>query len=302
MLHLLLLFLKKPKPLNAMTNFDKLKFKNIVKYVFKGGKKMLFNENNNNGIANEVKFANIFDKKLVKDLDIAYQELLYNIFNDLKEDDYIECWKSKYKEKADIKIRINGNIKGISIKMGEKNSVHQEHVNSFSNYLLNIGLSKELIDKLRAYIFGFINGVQIDAQTYKKRRYNDIVALEKAFCDYYTRTNLIIRFLFKGKETQFYDADALIHGTPTNFIWATKSEILKYLVDYPLKIIGCVKVGPLFIQCRNRNLQKNINTMYTEEYIQVKWYTMKKDLYLISKERQKKSELLQNVSTNDKKV
>ena len=84
---------------------------------------MNFNERNNNGIANEVKFQKIFDKKMVKELKSQFQELLYSLFDNLKEDDYIECWQSKFKEKADIKMRINGNIKGISIKMGENEKV-----------------------------------------------------------------------------------------------------------------------------------------------------------------------------------
>lgn len=54
--------------------------------------------------------------------------------------------------------------------MGENNSVHQEHINSLSNYLLNIGIKYDIINKLRAYNFGLINGIQVDAETYKKRK------------------------------------------------------------------------------------------------------------------------------------
>ena len=183
---------------------------------------MIFNEKNNKGIANEINFATSMDKKTVKELNENYKDMLHALFKNLKEDDYIECWKSKFKEKADIKIRINGNIKGISIKMGENNSVHQEHINSFSNYLLNIGLSNEIVDKTRAYIFGMINGVQVNAETYKKRRYNDIIEIENSLSDIYIKICLIIRFLFRGKETLFYDADAIIHGTPDNFFGQQK--------------------------------------------------------------------------------
>lgn len=246
---------------------------------------MIFNENNNRGIMNEIKFTKIFDKKTVKELSQQCQELLNELFDGLNENDYIECWKSKFKEKADIKIRINEDIKGISIKMGENNSVHQEHINSLSNYLLNIGIKYDIINKLRAYNFGLINGIQVDAETYKKRKSSDIVAIKMSLNDFYIKINLMIRFLFKGSETQFYDTDAIIHGTPENFLWATKSEIMKYLLTSPEDDDTNVKVGPLYLQCRNRNLKNNIKSVYTEEYIQVKWYTIKKDLYLITKER-----------------
>lgn len=262
---------------------------------------MNFNEKNNHGIANEVNFAKELDKKMVKDLNKNFKEMLYSLFDNLKEDDYIECWKSKFNEKADIKIRINGDIKGISIKMGESNSVHQEHLNSLSNYLLKIGLSKTKVEKLHAYILGIINGVQLNAKTYKQKRYNDIIELKNSLADLYIKICLIIRFLFQGKENQIYGADAIIHGTPDNFLWATKSEIINYLITYPDGNTINVKVGPLFIQCRNRNLKKEANAVYAEEYVQVKWYCIHRDLYFITKKRNNQKKQLQNISKFDNK-
>lgn len=107
----------------------------------------------------------------------------------------------------------------------------------------------------------------------------------------------MIRFLFKGSETQFYDTDAIIHGTPENFLWATKSEIMKYLLTYPEDDDTNVKVGPLYLQCRNRNLKNNIKSVYTEEYIQVKWYTIKRFILDNKGENLKKAS---KISTIDK--
>lgn len=258
---------------------------------------MEFTEQNNTGIANEIKFVALFDKKQVNNLDKNSRELIHILFDNLTGEEFIECWKSKFREKADIKIRINGEIRGISIKMGESNSVHQEHINSLTTYLLNIGLSKKVVQYLHAYIDGKIDGKQVDAKTYKKIREKEIIEIKDALSDLYVKVNLIIRFIFKGKENQIYDADAIIHGTPNNFLWATKSEILRYLIDYPDGTTINVKVGPLFIQCRNRNLKNNFFSKYAEDYIQVKWYNLKKDLYFITKRRQEKKK--ENKSINN---
>lgn len=262
---------------------------------------MIFTEYNNDGIYNEIKFVGLFDGKKVRDMNKSLRELLLKLFGPLTGEEYIECWKSKFNEKADIKIRINGDIKGISIKMGESNSVHQEHLNSLSNYLLKIGLSKTKVEKLRAYILGIINGVQLNAKTYKQKRYNDIIELKNSLADLYIKICLIIRFLFQGKENQIYGADAIIHGTPDNFLWATKSEIINYLITYPDGNTINVKVGPLFIQCRNRNLKKEANAVYAEEYVQVKWYCIHRDLYFITKKRNNQKKQLQNISKFDNK-
>lgn len=259
---------------------------------------MTFNEKNNSGIANEINFATKFNKKLVNELDENSQALLYTLFDNLKPTDYIESWKSKFNEKADIKIRINGDIKGISIKIGNCNSVHQEHIDTFSSYLLNIGISNYIVDKIKAYINGTINGIVVDAKTYKEKKKNDIIEIKNALADLYIKICLIIRFLFKGQEGQIYDADAIIHGTPSDFYWATKSEVLEYLISYPDGITINVKIGPLFIQCRNRNLKNNLDSMYAKDYIQIKWYNLKKDLYFITKKRKN----TKNVQRNDKKI
>ena len=89
---------------------------------------------------------------------------------------------------------------------------------------------------------------------------------------------------------------------PENFLWATKSEILEYLIFYPDGETKNVKVGPLFIQSRNRNLKNNIKSVYAEEYIQVKWYNIKKDLYFITKKRENKLKPKQNISIIDKNI
>ena len=45
---------------------------------------MNFNEKNNHGIANEVNFAKELDKKMVKDLNKNFKEMLYSLFDNLK--------------------------------------------------------------------------------------------------------------------------------------------------------------------------------------------------------------------------
>jgi len=78
------------------------------------------------GFENEMKFAKEFDNKQIYKLSLAFKEIIYAIFKDINRSDYIECWQSKYYEKADIKIRIKNEIKGISIKSRKYCSMHQE--------------------------------------------------------------------------------------------------------------------------------------------------------------------------------
>lgn len=247
---------------------------------------MYFSEKNNKGIANEIAFTQKLDLRYVYELESSFKELLYGLFDNLKENDYIECWKSKYIEKADIKIRINGNIKGISIKMGEANSVHQEHIIDFAKYLTTIGVENDIIEELKSYIYGTIKGEVMSAQDYCKIKYKEIASIKKALTDFYVKNNLIMHFLFKG--SNIYEADAIIHGTPEKFLWATKSEILKYQLKYPIDNSINIKVGSLNIQSKNRNLKNKDRYITASECIQVKWHSIERDLYRITKDRQKR--------------
>ena len=87
------------------------------------------------GIKNEINFKQLLDRKMVKDLPSNLQDMLYALFLDIEPTSIIDCWRSKYLEKADIKIKIHGVIKGISIKTGKDCSMHQEIVSKFYPFL-----------------------------------------------------------------------------------------------------------------------------------------------------------------------
>ena len=58
----------------------------------------------------------MIDKNKIKELNKNIQCLIYAIFKDIRENDIVECWKSKYFEKADIKIKINNSTNKITAK------------------------------------------------------------------------------------------------------------------------------------------------------------------------------------------
>lgn len=234
------------------------------------------------GIKNEFDFKNALNNKRVCDLPTNMQNMLYAIFKNINNTSYIVCWWSKYQEKSDIKIKIDGVVKGISIKSGSNCSVHQERLNSFDEYLLKIGVDDSIIVLFNNFIKGYVQGKRVDSTTYINNNINDIKKIKEVFKEYYIKINLIIRFLFQGSDINKYDCDLLIYGTPNNFLWATKSEILKYLIDYKEKTTLYINMSALFIKCYDRNLRNNPTKKSKQDDIQVKWYTLKEDLELIT--------------------
>jgi len=238
------------------------------------------------GIKNEIEFKNLIDNKKVYELPKEIQKMLFYIFQNITLKDNVYCWRSKYQEKPDIKIRINKEIKGISIKSGNYCSMHQEHIDKFYPFLSKIGVDDFIIKIFDNYMKGIVNGKKANSEEFICNNIKDIQILKNKFNEYYVKTNLIIRFIFQGTEIQKYGCDALIYGTPNNFMWATKNEILKFLIEYKTRNRFFVNISALNIKCYDRNLRNNINRKDKQNNIQIKWYSIKNDFYLLTKIRE----------------
>ena len=238
------------------------------------------------GFQNEQNFSYYFNNKKIKDLPKLAQELIFTIFNNVDEDSFVLCWKSKYLEKADIKIKINGIVKGVSIKSGQQCSMHQEKIESFDKFLLRIGVEENIINKFNNFIKGEVNNKRVDAKTYISLFQNDIEDIKRSFNTYSNKIHLIMRFIFHGTENQLYDCDALIYGTPDSYIWATKDEILKFLIESPNINVNFLNVSLLNIRSYNRNLKGDTKQTNKENNIQVKWFSLPRDIEYLSKIRE----------------
>lgn len=240
------------------------------------------------GFINEKKFAKMLDNKKIKELNENMKKLICTIFKNIKEDDTVECWTSKYFEKADIKIRINNEIKGISIKTGLYCSMHQESIESLYPFLRKIGVEERIINNIEKFLKGEINYEKVDAITYIFHNYNEINEIRDVLNNYFIKINLILRFIFQGTEKQKYGCDAIIHGIPEDFIWATKEEILEYLINYQNSHEIYLKFSVLNFKSYSRNLCKNKARESKQNEIQIKWYSLRKDLENIAKLRENK--------------
>ena len=245
------------------------------------------------GFRNEIDFVISLNNKKYGDLSIEFKSLLSKLFKNLNTDTNIICWQSKYSEKADIKIKINNEIKGVSIKCGANCSFHQESVQKFSNYLIKIGVENNIIKNFNDFIKGYVKGNKVDAKTYINNNKEEIAEIIDSFNKLYVKINLILRFIFQGTELQKYDCDAIIYGTPSKFLWATKNEVIEYLVNYDNNHEVYLKFSALNLKSYDRNLRNNEMRKTKQNEIQIKWCTINADLENIKKLR---------VSNKNKKI
>lgn len=247
------------------------------------------------GIINEKDFANLIDNKIISQLPTDLQNLIKALFPIADISSRIDCWKSTYYEKADIKIKINNEIKGISIKTGHNCSMHQESIDKLFPFLTKIGFEKSTLEIFEDFMEGYVNGKRVSSTIYIENNSKTIQILRNKLNNYYIKVNLIIRFIFQGTEIQNYDCDAIIYGTPSKYIWATKDEILKYLIEYPIQKANYLNFSALNIKNYDRNLRNNPLKKRSQREIQVKWYTLEEDFKNIAKLRNENNTIKKSI-------
>ena len=242
---------------------------------------MVFN-NNGNGFENELDIRNELNNRKVKELNIMYREFIDDLFINIKDEDVITCYCDYRKKKYDIVIKINNEVKRISIKKGVKNSVHVEGISNFIDFLISNSISHNSVINYLEYHYadGTINGRgqnRISASEYKltnqskidliNEEINQDVILEKAIDRFILRGNLSVKSI-----------DAILFGVKDDFIWIKKEDIKKLILSKKNTYSSAVHFGPLTVQPLDRCLNRNEKYETKRFSIQVKWYNLVDDI------------------------
>lgn len=246
----------------------------------------------NNGLKNEKDFVKFFNNKYLSEFDENTQKLLKNIFDDVIDNSMpIIAWKNDLLQKADIFIKFRNYVRGISIKSGKGNSVHQEKLRDFEDFLKSLCIPYYAVDNYTSFHFGFArneNGSRILSQKLGAYQYlnhfqSEIDSLNK----YINKTRVIIsiidRIIIRGRNSK-YDIDALISGTPQDYVWISKDDLYdlflsKKSIDYNVPHVSLVTFGP-----KIRHLYKD-KTNEDSLNVTFRWKDSRKDISEFIKSR-----------------
>lgn len=248
------------------------------------------------GYENEYEFVKYLNRKKVGELNPMFRSLIDDLFGEKVSDNMvITSWCNKYPQKADIFIKLNGDLKGISIKKGMKNSVHVEGISRFIHFLISSGVERDIIIKYLRYQYadGTTNGTGRVRQTvteYKKNHESDINDINKAMNQEEILKKAIERFVTRGNNSK-YPIDAIISGEVNDFIWIKTGEIEKIILNKRNIDSTAVHFGPLTCQPKNRCL--NYNRKYEKDRycVQLKWYNLWDDIIEFMNEKEYKKKL-----------
>lgn len=234
------------------------------------------------GFENEDEFVKLFHKRRFRELNPLEQLFLNDLFENVKDNDIVYCYKSYEKKKADIFIRVRTVTKGISIKKGIKNSVHTEPIRVFIDFLKECGVNDDVINAYLRYHYadGSIDGTgkhRMSSEEYKIEHQKEIDIINEAFNKEEILKKAAYRFVLQGNNS-FQSIDAILYGVDYDFLWIKKDDIARMIISRQNLNASGVHFGPLFCQPQSRCL--NYNSKYEKDryVVQLKWYHLSDDI------------------------
>ena len=246
----------------------------------------------NNGTKIETEIINyINEKKYINKMNQNMKLFLSEIFEFNIEKSIIRAYKYAENYKPDIIITANGISKYISIKNGESNSIHQEHIFSFINFLKRNGLSNEYEENILLFHFNdkTTDGsgtIRKDANEFLSKKQNEIQKINDFLNSVTLLKPLIERLLFKGEYHNLPIVDYIYHGNENEGYWAKKDDIINYLI-HEKRYSSSIHISKLYYQSLHRNLKHDKYYEYRRYYVQFKWYTIREDIKYIMKKIKK---------------
>ncbi len=239
---------------------------------------------NYSGFDNEDRIIRALNNTEFRELNNNLQKLIESSFSNYS--GIIKCTKQAGQNKSDLKITMGSESHTYSIKKGTGNSIHQEPIEDFLEFLNIYKINSQIKNSIRFFIWGdgSLNGsgkVQNRlSATQLKRQYPEKLLEIQTFFDS-IKKSLIERFVITGAKS-IISADYIYYGTIEEGVCCNSEKAVDWILNNPSN--GAINIGRLTFQAWNRNIKGDDKSEKKRGSIQLKWGTVKDDIKLISYE------------------
>ena len=189
------------------------------------------------GFENEELIINAINNKKFSELNSNLQEVVKYIHNDnISSNTVIKAYKIAGQNKTDVNIEVKDKKYNLSIKKGTGNSIHQEKVEEFIDFLEDTySIEESLIEDIKFFIWGdgTLDGTGSVSDRLKaselKSMFPDRVNNIREFFHLHKK-DLIERFLIKGVKSDS-SPDFMYYGNPEEGVIVKASDALDWLAD-----------------------------------------------------------------------
>lgn len=247
---------------------------------------------NSDGFQNEIQIEKALDFKIYDEVNANLKHFLNDIFYGYNlHGKRIHAIRCRQNVKPDFYLHIDGIDKEVyvSIKKGSGNSIHQESLGRFIEFLKSEKIPSKIINDLLLYHYGdgTINNtgkIRYKAQDFSNMHPELVSSLNTCFSNKFFLKKVVMRFIFKGNIENAPIADYLYHGTVHNGVWASRNEIMNF-IENNIVSSKALSFGVLTYQVWNRNLSFKHKMEQRREQIQIKWGKMEETLLEITSRR-----------------
>ena len=235
-----------------------------------------------NGFQNEYEFINKINNKKVNQLDYYMQLFIEDLFDNANSNSKVICYKNTKLQKFDIFIKIDNEIRRVSVKKGIKNSVHTEPISDFIHFLIENKMPRKMIIDFLKYHYadGTTNGSgekRISIFEYKQTHQNEIDSINKFINQEKILKRAIDRFIIYGRNSS-KGIDDLIYGVPNDFLWIKKDDIYNLLIRNKDIYSTSIHFSSLTYQPLDRCINHNPKYEKCRFISQLKWYNISDDI------------------------
>ena len=242
------------------------------------------------GLVNEDKIVAELNNKKLSDLSNNMRHLIECLFCTVSNDTVIKCYKpTEANIKPDIIIECNNEKKYVSIKIGRAETVHNEIIDNFLNFLSLEGISQQTIETIRLFHFG--DGT-LDGSGCKRLSYHELViqlkdririANSELNMDIEFVKRIVRRCVFRGSCISNPEADAIYFGDSDYGVIATQTQVMKHLKRRGFDYYENLHIGPLLLRPDARYVDAPIVSERKRNRIVAYWPNLCADIEYISR-------------------
>ena len=213
----------------------------------------------NEGLLNEQQIIQAIDGKTYYQLNANLQHLLYFSLPALDRNKKIKCFKAEEYTKPDICISQDGKTRYISVKHASAETVHEEQLSRFIQFLMENEIDEHTIETFLLYHFG--DGTTDGTGKNRMDHFSVFSTYGERIKEMNEKFNeskdFIIKFadrvLFQGVNELAIPADIIYHGDEDFGVFMSKNQFIRHLEirkwDYYTSV---VHIGPFVLRPRAR--------------------------------------------------
>lgn len=241
------------------------------------------------GLKNEENLCETINGKTFNDLNTNLQYFMYYLFPHVDKEKKLRCFQTENFIKPDICISQEKELKYVSVKYGQSETLHNESIQTFIIFLKENGISNETIETYLLYHYGDgtidgtgqrrMNSVEIRFMYDERiKKMNDEFNRSKEFIK-----KVADRFMFQGVNPDANKAEFIYHGDADYGVFVSRNQFMRHIEKKNWEYMQtCVHIGPFVIRPHARYANKEIRNEEHRHVVAVTYPRFVQDLLYIS--------------------